>query len=94
MHVPHLLGMESRETPFVNPLAPLISDEVYALLEEHQVLSEKGVRDFKVRERYRELRDAGKSANEALELLNAEHQYLQHDTLRKIIYARSRRKER
>jgi hypothetical protein len=86
--------MESRETPVVNPLAPLISDDVYALLVEHQLLSEKGIRDFTVRERYRELRDAGKSAGEALELLNAEHQYLQHDTLRKIIYARSRRKER
>lgn len=69
-----------------NPLAGLISDEVYDVLERHHLLSEKGVRDYEIRARFRALRDARLSAIDAIEQIRDEHPYLQWDTIRKIVY--------
>ncbi|ARA92537.1 MAG: hypothetical protein D6685_12655 [Bacteroidetes bacterium] len=74
-----------------NPLAGLISDEVYTLLEEHNLLSDKGVRDFQIRQKFRAMRRAGIPAYDAIEQLREEYPYLQFDTIRKIVYKVNKR---
>jgi hypothetical protein len=69
-----------------NPLAELISDELYAMLESHDLLNEKSVRDFQIRRRFRTLRDEDVPAYDAIEQLREEYPYLQFDTIRKIVY--------
>ena len=69
-----------------NPLSGLVSDEVYHALAEQNLLSEKGVRDFQIRTRFRRLRERGVSAVDAIEEIRASHPYLQFDTIRKIVY--------
>ncbi|MDX1439081.1 MAG: hypothetical protein R3284_04175, partial [Rubricoccaceae bacterium] len=64
-----------------NPLSGLISPDTYALLAEHNLLSEKGVRDFKIRAQFRKLRKNNVPAYEAIELLREEYPYLQFDTI-------------
>jgi hypothetical protein len=74
-----------------NPLAELISDDVYEVLETHQLLNEKSVRDFQIRRKYRALREDDVPAYDAIEKLRDEYPYLQFDTLRKIIYRLNKR---
>ena len=69
-----------------NPLAGLIGDDVYALLESHNLLNEKGVRDYQIRKRFREMRSVDVPAYDAIESLREEYPYLQFDTIRKIVY--------
>lgn len=69
-----------------NPLDGLVSDDIYQALLENHVLSEKGVRDFRIRQQFRELRHHETPANEAIEMLREQYPYLQFDTLRKIVY--------
>lgn len=69
-----------------NPLSGLISNDVYDLLERHNLLSEKGVRDYQIRQQFRDMRRRNIPAYDAIELLREEHPYLQFDTIRKIVY--------
>ena len=69
-----------------NPLAGLVPDDLYDLLDRHHLLSEKGVRDFEIRARFRTLREAHISAGDAIDQIRDEHPYLQFDTIRKIVY--------
>ncbi len=69
-----------------NPIADLIPDQLYQVLEANHLLSEKGIRDYQIRLRFRTLRNDDVAATEAIELLREEYPYLQFDTLRKIVY--------
>lgn len=69
-----------------NPLDGLISGNVYSILEEHNLLSEKGVRDYKIRQHFRSMRRGNVPAYDAIEQLREEYPYLQFDTIRKIVY--------
>lgn len=69
-----------------NPLAELISDDIYVVLEDHNLLNEKGVRDFQIRRKFRDMREEDVPAYDAIELLREEYPYLQFDTIRKIVY--------
>ncbi|MFO7313495.1 hypothetical protein [Rhodothermus marinus] len=69
-----------------NPLADLISDEVYQLLVEHDLLDAKSVRDYQIRKRFRQLRAQNVPAYDAIERIQEEYPYLQFDTIRKIVY--------
>lgn len=69
-----------------NPLAELISDDVYDLLETHNLLNEKSVRDFQIRRKFRRMRRSEVAAYDAIERLREEYPYLQFDTIRKIVY--------
>lgn len=69
-----------------NPLSGLIGDEVYEVLESHNLLNEKGVRDYQIRKRFREMRSEDVPAYDAIESLREEYPYLQFDTIRKIVY--------
>ena len=74
-----------------NPLAELISDDVYDLLETHNLLNEKSVRDFQIRRKFRYMRDEEVPAYDAIEQLRDEYPYLQFDTIRKIVYKLNKR---
>lgn len=81
----------SLEQATANPLQGLISDEVFQVLEEHDLLSEKGIRDYQIRQRFRTLRSQDVPAFDAIERLREEYPYLQFDTIRKIVYKMSLR---
>jgi len=70
----------------LNPLEGLISDETYETLTTHNLLSEKGVRDYQIRRQFRSMRTKNVPAYEAIEQLREEYPYLQFDTIRKIVY--------
>lgn len=78
-------------TTTANPLSGLISDEVYSLLSDHNLLSEKAIRDYQIRKQFRMMRKQNIPAYEAIELLREEHAYLQFDTIRKIVYGLGKR---
>ena len=74
-----------------NPLGGLISPDVYQILEEHNLLNEKGVRDYQIRRQFQTMRAEEVPAYEAIEELREQHPYLQFDTIRKIVYGLRRR---
>jgi hypothetical protein len=69
-----------------NPLAGLVSDDVYEVLDAHSLLSEKGVRDYQIRKQFRAMREMDVPAYDAIEQLRETYPYLQFDTIRKIVY--------
>ena len=75
-----------------NPLSGLISEDVYSILLEHDLLSEKGIRDYQIRKQFRLMRRRNVPAYEAIEELREEYPYLQFDTIRKIVYGLRKRK--
>jgi hypothetical protein len=70
----------------LNPLEGLINEDTYKTLIDHNLLSEKGVRDFQIRRQFRSMRGENVPAYEAIEQLREEYPYLQFDTIRKIVY--------
>lgn len=74
-----------------NPLNGLVSDDVYLVLQKHNLLSEKGVRDYQIRKKFRAMRRADVPAYDAIEELREDYPYLQFDTIRKIVYKVNRR---
>lgn len=69
-----------------NPLSELITDDVFELLDNHNLFNEKGVRDFQIRKKFRRMREDEVPACDAIETLRDEYPYLQFDTIRKIVY--------
>jgi hypothetical protein len=69
-----------------NPISDLINDETYMLLESRGLINEKSVRDYIIRKKYKQLRDKNFSSSDAIDALRKEYQYLQFDTIRKIVY--------
>jgi hypothetical protein len=69
-----------------NPLADLISDEIYDVLCTRGLIDEKSVRDFIIRRKFKNMRSKKVSASDAIETLRNEYPYLQFDTIRKIVY--------
>ena len=69
-----------------NPLADLISDDIYDLLNNKGLINEKSVRDYHIRKKFKNLREDKMSAGEAIDRLREEYPYLQFDTIRKIVY--------
>ena len=69
----------------LNPLADLIDDETFAILNQYALFDRKTLRDYQIRKTYREMR-AEMTAGQALEKLHTMHPYLEFDTIRKIVY--------
>ena len=69
-----------------NPIADLISDEIYSLLTSKGLINEKSVRDYQIRKKFKSMRDVKFTASEAIDSLRDEYPYLQYDTIRKIVY--------
>ena len=74
------------EQAIENPLDGLISNDIYDVLDNHNLLSEKGVRDYQIRNAFRIMRRQNVPAYDAIEMLREEYLYLQFDTIRKIVY--------
>ncbi|MBN2424185.1 MAG: hypothetical protein JXR46_01470 [Calditrichaceae bacterium] len=68
-----------------NPLSSHLSDSIFEFLIRNNLLKEKGVRDFKIRQRFYKLKEQH-STQKAVEILQEEYPYLQYETIRKIIY--------
>ncbi|NUQ80729.1 MAG: hypothetical protein HUU10_03875 [Bacteroidetes bacterium] len=68
-----------------NPVADIISDDLFSRLRELGLINEKGIRDLLIKQRFRELRKR-MPASEVIESLRNEYPYLQYDTIRKIVY--------
>ncbi len=69
-----------------NPLAELISDDIYSLLTSRGLIDEKSVRDYIIRKKFKNMRSKKISASDSIEALRVEYPYLQFDTIRKIVY--------
>jgi len=69
-----------------NPLSELISDETFNLLNSKGLLNEKSLRDYKIRKKFKSLRNENVNASDAIDMLRKEYSYLQFDTVRKIVY--------
>jgi hypothetical protein len=79
--------MQARtESSEANPLDGLISNDIYDVLDDHNLLSEKGVRDYQIRKAFKTMRSQNVPAYDAIEMLREEYPYLQFDTIRKIVY--------
>lgn len=78
--------MKTLKSSIENPLRDLISDEIYELLSSKGLIDEKSVRDYQIRNKFRELRSTKLSASDAIDALREEYPYLQFDTIRKIVY--------
>lgn len=72
-----------------NPLPSYIPDQLFEFLVKNNLLSEKGVRDFKIRQEFKLLR-RNLPTHRALEIIQSEYPYLQYETIRKIIYKKIR----
>ncbi len=75
-----------KNTPLVNPLSDLISDDIYSLLQTRGLINEKSVRDYTIRKKFQELKTQNIPASEAIERIRNDYPYLQFDTIRKIVY--------
>lgn len=69
-----------------NPLADLISDDIFQLLDSRGLINEKSVRDYKIRQKFYKLRKKKLSAGKAILIIREDYPYLQPDTIRKIVY--------
>ncbi len=68
-----------------NPLSELIDDDVFDTLKKFKLLDEKAIRDYKIRQMYKDMRRE-MSAGEAIDKIQEMFPYLQFDTIRKIVY--------
>jgi len=68
-----------------NPLGSHISDQLFEFLVKNNLLSEKGVRDFKIKQEFKSLKNKYPTSR-VLEILQDKYPYLQYETIRKIIY--------
>lgn len=82
--------MQMRESALKNPISELISDEIYSLLVNKNLINEKNLRDYRIKKRFRELRKSSYSSTEAIESIREDYPYLQFDSIRKIIYLGNR----
>lgn len=75
-----------KEVELSNPLAELISDDIYNLLNRHGLIDERSVRDYHIRKKFRRLRELKVKTGDAIESLQEDYPYLQFDTIRKIVH--------
>ncbi|MGE5401455.1 MAG: hypothetical protein ACM3S2_13720 [Ignavibacteriales bacterium] len=78
--------MNADKSKMQNPLADLISDEVYSLLSSYYLIDEVSVRDYLIRKKFRQMKDSNIRTNDAVESIMEEFPHLQFDTIKKIIY--------
>ena len=69
-----------------NPLSDLVSDDIYELLDSNGLIDQKAVRDYQIRKKFKQLRATKISAGDAIDTIREDYQYLQFDTIRKIVY--------
>jgi len=78
--------MNKMKAKIDNPLSELISDDIYELLSSYGLIDDKSVRDFQIRNKYKQLRTSKVSSGDAIDAIKEYYPYLQFDTIRKIVY--------
>jgi hypothetical protein len=79
--------MKTERAKNVNPLSDLISDEIYELLRGLDIITEKLVRDYQIRKKFKQLRAQKIPPREAINIIIKEQKEdLHYDTVRKIAY--------
>ncbi len=70
-----------------NPLEGILSDDIYSMLRSNDLINEKALRDFVIRQMFLKLKAEGNlRTQEAIKTLTGMYPYLQFDTIRKIVY--------
>lgn len=70
-----------------NPLAGMLTDEAFMILRSNDLLNEKSLRDYVIRQMFLTLKtDGALKTHEAIKALMDMYPYLQFDTIRKIVY--------
>lgn len=70
-----------------NPLTGIISDELFNTLLAHDLLNEKALRDFMIRQQFKKLKaESNMRTMDVMNELQRMYPYLQLDTIRKIVY--------
>jgi len=69
-----------------NPIADLISDEIYELLLSRRLINDRAVRDYIIRKKFKSLRAQKLRTGDAIDSIREEYPYLQFDTIRKIVH--------
>jgi hypothetical protein len=70
-----------------NPLAGMLSDEAFTALRTNDLINEKSLRDYIIRQMFLTLRHEGAMKTmDAIKELTVMYPYLQQDTIRKIVY--------
>ncbi len=82
--------MEVAESVFRNPISELVSDEIFSLLKDKNLINEKNLRDYQIKKKFKYLRGKQYSSTEAIESIRQDYPYLQFDSIRKIIYLGNR----
>lgn len=70
----------------MNHIPELISDEVHAVLVEHRLLDEVGVRNYLIKKEFLEYRSRGMRVDDCLDRLSIKYKYIQPETIRRIAY--------
>jgi hypothetical protein len=70
-----------------NPLTGIISDELFNTLLANDLLNEKALRDFMIRQQFKKLKaESNMRTMEVMNEIQRMYPYLQLDTIRKIVY--------
>jgi hypothetical protein len=75
-----------------NPLKNFLTDKTFHFLLKNNLLREKGLRDYHIRCRFKELKESNPT-HLVIEILQNEYPYLQYETIRKIVYQKPDSKE-
>jgi len=68
--------MNTQQANFANPIADLISDEIYELLQSRNLINEKTLRDYQIKRKFKQLRNEKVSASDAIEQIRQDYPYL------------------
>lgn len=70
-----------------NPLEGILSNDAYLAMRSNDLINEKALRDYIIRQMFLRLKVEGNlRTQEAIKQLVGMYPYLQHDTIRKIVY--------
>ena len=75
-----------------NPLKSHLTDQIYQFLLANNLLREKGIRDYHIRNMFFNLRKEFPT-HKVLEMIQDEFPYLQYETIRKIVYQKPELRE-
>jgi len=78
--------MKAVRAKLENPLADLISDDVFELICAYKFTNQKLIRDYLIRKQFKELRAQNIRAFKAMSAIQNDYKELKFDTIRKIVY--------
>jgi len=80
--------MKTLPATFENPLAAVMSDDLFRFLYINGYLVDTAIRNNQIRKRYRQLRSQKTNAIDAINIILEEYNKLKYDTIRKIVYSK------